>query len=410
MISKESSTNNLCAAQSVVDHCRRIAAFSDEPGAITRTFLSPAMRGCLDYFIAWAQRIGMDGVRVDAAGNFRAVLPGIGNNCLIIGSHLDTVPNAGAFDGVLGVVLGMTIAESLPHDRPLCGFEVVGFSEEEGVRFARPFLGSIGFVDGLNDELLNLRDAAGVTVTQALEAFGLDAAQVAKPQREQADAYLEFHIEQGPVLASLGLPLGIVEAIAGQTRAIVEFIGQANHAGTTPMDLRRDAFCAAAEWALAVERKAQNCAGLVATVGKVLVSPGATNIVPGQAALSLDVRHAQDRIRVNAVEELLVEANEIAARRRVGFESRIQLDQSAVPMNEALVKQVGRAVESTGAQTHRMTSGAGHDAMILAKHLPSGMIFLRSPNGVSHHPAETVLLEDIEAALNAGRYFVENFV
>lgn len=388
----------------VLGHCLQIAKFSDQPGAITRTFLSPAMRACLDYLIAWAQRIGMEQVRVDAAGNFRAVRPGVSKRRLIIGSHLDTVPNAGAFDGVLGVVIGMALAEAFQSEPPPCILEVVGFSEEEGVRFARPFIGSTAFVGGLDHEFLNLQDANGVTVQQAIQAFGIEAE---NPHMDEAAGYLEFHIEQGPVLESLDLPLGVVEAIAGQSRAAVKFIGKANHAGTTPMNLRHDAFCAAAEWTLLVEQTAQKCSGLVATVGSVQVTPCAVNVVPGSAVLSLDLRHASDTVRLSMFDELIRAGRQISARRGVIFESEVRLQQPAVGMDQAMV---ARLLTATGMQGRRMTSGAGHDAMILAKHVPSAMLFLRSPNGLSHHPDETVLSEDVELAFKAGKYFVENFV
>lgn len=384
--------------KTAIDHCRAIAQFTDEPGVITRTFLSPAMRDCLAYLTAWAQRIGMQDIHVDAAGNFHAVRTGAGAERLIIGSHLDTVPNAGAFDGVLGVVLGMMLAETAA---PGCTLEVVGFSEEEGVRFQRPFIGSTAFVHGLNDEFLNLVDSSGITVGEAITAFGLDANAAREPQIQSADAYLEFHIEQGPVLESLALPIALVDAIAGQSRATVEFVGHANHAGTTPMNLRQDAFCAAAEWALLAEKTAQEEAGLVATVGSVKVSPDAVNIVPGSAKLSLDLRHARDSIRLNAFEELLNAGHQIAARRQVEFRCIPRVNQKAVPMNAELT--------AAFSSLHRMTSGAGHDAMIVASRIPSAMIFLRSPGGLSHHPDENVLPEDVEAALAAGHAFIENF-
>ncbi len=356
------------------------------------------MRDCLAYLTAWAQRIGMQDIHVDAAGNFHAVRTGAGAERLIIGSHLDTVPNAGAFDGVLGVVLGMMLAETAA---PGCTLEVVGFSEEEGVRFQRPFIGSTAFVHGLNDEFLNLVDSSGITVGEAITAFGLDANAAREPQIQSADAYLEFHIEQGPVLESLALPIALVDAIAGQSRATVEFVGHANHAGTTPMNLRQDAFCAAAEWALLAEKTAQEEAGLVATVGSVKVSPDAVNIVPGSAKLSLDLRHARDSIRLNAFEELLNAGHQIAARRQVEFRCIPRVNQKAVPMNAELT--------AAFSSLHRMTSGAGHDAMIVASRIPSAMIFLRSPGGLSHHPDENVLPEDVEAALAAGHAFIENF-
>ena len=395
-------------SSSVIEHCRRIARFSDEAQGTTRTFLSPAMRECLAYFQVWAERIGMVDIRSDAAGNFRARMPGSGAKKLVIGSHLDSVPNAGAFDGVLGVAMGMVIVESC-GGAPACGLEIVGFSEEEGVRFHRPFIGSMAFVDGLNDDVLSLVDDAGISVAQAIQGFGLNLEQVSKPQMDRADAYLEFHIEQGPVLESLGVPLGVVDAIAGQTRAKVEFIGQANHAGTTPMNLRHDALCAAAEWTLFVERTAQQTPGLVATVGSFKVAPDAVNIVPGRVLLSLDVRHSEDGIRKTAFDAVIREGGEMAARRSVQFQWTVRVDQMAVPMDAEVTSLIEEAVLSTGAKVHRMTSGAGHDAMITAKHMPSGMIFLRSPSGISHHPDESVMAEDVELALRAGRAFVDNF-
>jgi allantoate deiminase len=398
------------AAQAVVDHCRRIAAFSDESGATTRTFLSPAMRACLEYFSEWARRIGLSEVRVDGAGNFRAVLAGRSKRRLIIGSHLDTVPQAGAFDGVLGVVTGMAIAESFVGEPPECTVEVVGFSEEEGVRFARPFIGSTAFVRGLNQEFLGLADQGGITVQQALSDFGLDVNGLHEPlMNPDSAAYLEFHIEQGPLLESLGLQLGVVEAIAGQTRAVVRFTGRANHAGTTPMYLRLDAFCGAAEWTLAVERVARECPGLVATVGSVQVSPNAGNVVPAQAGLSLDLRHAKDETRLRAFEELQQEGDAIGRRRSLKFSCHVILNQAAVAMDPALVRRAETEVEAVGVAPHRMTSGAGHDAMILAGSIPSAMIFLRSPGGISHQPDEDVSVGDVALALKAGHSFVENF-
>jgi allantoate deiminase len=211
------------------------------------------------------------------------------------------------------------------------------------------------------------------------------------------------------VLESLGLPLGVVDSIAGQTRGMAEFSGQANHAGTTPMALRHDALCAAAEWTLFVEQTAQQTPGLVATVGSFKVAPDAVNIVPGKAVLSLDVRHSQDDIRKTAFDDVIREGGEIAARRGVQFRWTLRVDQAAVPMDAKVTSLIEAAVLSTGAKVHRMTSGAGHDAMITAKHIPSGMIFLRSPGGISHHPDESVMAEDVELALKAGRAFVDNF-
>jgi allantoate deiminase len=213
-------------------------------------------------------------------------------------------------------------------------------------------------------------------------------------------AYLEFHIEQGPVLESLQLLLGVVDAIAGQSRLEVTFEGQTNHAGTTPMKLRRDALTAAARWILEVEQNAAAREGLVATVGRMQVEPNAANVIPGRVKVSLDVRHRSDEIRRGAVCRLMEAATSLGAH----WESR--LDQPAVPMDPALTERLARAVEAAGYPVHHMTSGAGHDAMIVAPHIPSAMLFLRSPGGISHSPEESVLVEDVEAAIGVGEKFL----
>ena len=227
--------------------------------------------------------------------------------------------------------------------------------------------------------------------------FGLTG-QLKSPLLDPATrAYLEFHIEQGPVLEGLGLPLGIVESIAGQSRLSVSFEGQANHAGTTPMAFRKDALAAAAEWIVAVEQ----CADAVATVGSLQITPNATNVIPGSVRASLDVRHASDEKRRAAVEQLLREARRICERRGVQMNVEHRLDQAAVPMDAGLTERLASAAYAAGYPVHRMASGAGHDAMIVAPHVPSAMLFLSSPGGISHHPDESVLLEDVDAALRS---------
>jgi allantoate deiminase len=324
-----------------------------------------------------------------------------------MGSHLDTVPNAGAFDGVLGVVLAIALIEALDGTRWPFDIEIIGFSEEEGVRFGIPFLGSRGLLGRVDDALLRAVDKDGVSVATALREFGLDPAQVGNVLLSPgAFAYLEFHIEQGPLLDHLKQPLGIVKAIAGQARYAVTFSGAANHAGTTPMHLRRDALAGAAEWISTVERMAQSVAGLVATVGAIQSEPRAGNVVPGLVTASLDVRHALDEIRHSATEKLLDHAAAIAKRRNLCFNADLRLDQPAVPMNAALVRALQHAALKTGCDAPLMTSGAGHDAIILAGRIPSVMMFLRSPGGISHHPDESVLVEDVQLALSAGLHFL----
>ncbi len=326
-------------------------------------------------------------VRIDAVGNVRGSYPGFvaGRKRLVIGSHIDTVPDAGAFDGVLGVAIGIGLVSLL--GRVAFPIELIAFSEEEGVRYGVPFIGSRAVVGTVDAELKAL-------IAPAIREFGLDPDDL--PGAELDDdvaAYLEFHIEQGPVLESLGEPLGVVEAIAGQTRMEFRFAGSANHAGTTPMHSRRDALAGAAEWIGCVEREARGTAGLVATVGRIDAEPGAGNVIAGRVVCSLDVRHAEDGVRVGAVERMERAASEIALRRGLAVTWRVLLERGAVRMDAGL---------TSGLAAPRLVSGAGHDAMILAGRIPAAMVFVRSPGGVSHHPDETVRVEDVEAALAAG--------
>ena len=393
-------------ANKVIRYCRDLARCSEEPGRTTRTFLSSPMHDVHHLLGVWMRQIGMD-VRVDAAGNLRAVRPGDSTKKLVIGSHLDTVPNAGAFDGILGVVLGVALVEAIGDSHSGPALEVIGFSEEEGVRFGIPFIGSRAVAGTLDDTILTQ------PVLDAIRAFGLDPAGLpAARLSPETAAYLEFHIEQGPVLESLGLPLGIVDGIAGQSRLTLTFRGRANHAGTTPMSLRNDALVAAADWICQVERFAANQPGLVATVGSIAVEPNATNVIPEIARVSLDVRHSSDETRRSGAAELLSAAQQICDRHGHQEKSSLtyqqRLDQPAVALDARLRETLACAVQSAGYPVYHMTSGAGHDAMILAPHVPSAMLFLRSPGGISHHPDESVIAADVEAAIEVGLRFVRD--
>ena len=387
----------------IIERCQVLARMSETPGAIKRTYLCPAMHDVHRTLSAWMEEAGMD-VSVDAAGNLRGVYGQAGAPPLLIGSHVDTVPDAGAYDGVLGVVLGIALVHALRGRRLKFAIEVVAFSEEEGVRFGVPFIGSRALVGSLDDEVLARRDANGISVAQAMRDFGVG--QASWPVQAGALGYLEFHIEQGPVLHSLGIPLGVVTAIVGQSRFEVTFRGEANHAGTTPMHVRRDALAAATRWTSLVERTARVTPGVVATVGALHVYPGAVNVVPGEARASLDVRHADDGVRHAVTGRLRCAAEKIGGQRNVAVEWRQQLDQAAVACDPGLSAMLARAVQAIS-PVHRMTSGAGHDAMIVAAIAPIAMLFLRSPGGISHHPAESVYAADIDAALAAGMAFLE---
>jgi allantoate deiminase len=387
-----------------MDRCRRLACFSEDLAATRRTFLSPPMRNCHREIARWMERLEAQ-VSVDAAGNFRGFYPAEQSSAprLILGSHLDTVPNAGAYDGVMGVVLAVALLEALEGRKLPFGIEVVGFSEEEGVRFGTPFIGSRALVGTLDDELLSRQDENCISVREAIQQFGLNPEEIPRASiNPDTLAYIEFHIEQGPVLEELGYPLGIVEAIAGQSRLEFTFLGHANHAGTTPMHLRHDAMAAAAEWIGAVEREAKAVPGAVATVGKLEVKHAAPNVIAGELHLTLDVRHRSDEIRNRIVSGLILKAEEICNRRGLAFRHSVSLSQAAVPMNEFLINEIDRAVQKIGCVPHRMISGAGHDAMILAEKIPTAMVFLRTPGGRSHDPAEAVAPEDLGKAIECG--------
>jgi allantoate deiminase len=353
--------------------------------------------------------LGAD-VKIDTAGNLRGLYAGAESTAprLLLGSHLDTVPNAGAYDGVLGVVLAVALLEALDGRRLPFAIEVLGFSEEEGVRFGTPFIGSRALVGRVDHELLDRQDARGISVRRAIEDFGLNAREIPQAAlRNDILGYVEFHIEQGPVLETLKRPLGVVDAIAGQSRLEFTFVGRANHAGTTPMHLRRDAIAGAAEWIGAVEREANKIPGLVATVGKVEARPGATNVIAGEAQMTLDVRHGLDDVRTRAVDNLIREAEEIAGRRGLSVSQNVMLSQPAVAMDPFLIDEIEHAIRETGCEPHRMVSGAGHDAMILAEKVPAAMIFLRTPGGISHDPAESVTVEDVAKALECGLHLLD---
>jgi allantoate deiminase len=397
-------------AARVMDHCRQIAQMTEEPGRTTRRFLSPPMRDAHAFLRARMEGLGLS-VQVDAAGNLRGLWTPTEDARLILGSHVDTVPDAGAFDGVLGVVMALEwvqIAQELNLPLPI---EVIAFSEEEGVRFGVPFLGSRAVASRFDPALLALKDAQGLTMERVLRDFGLDPAKLGDAAITGAiRGFVEIHIEQGPVLESEDLSLAAVTAISGQTRMTLEFRGQANHAGTTPMHLRRDALAGAAEWIAAVESLARQTQDLVATVGAVGVEPNAGNVVPGTARVSLDVRHAHDKIRVSAVTRLLESAETIAKRRRLQLEVKRQLDQSAVAMDERLTAYLAESIEAAGLPPKCMFSGAGHDAMVMATRMPAAMLFLRSPGGISHHPAETVREQELVAALEIASSFLSRIV
>jgi allantoate deiminase len=395
-------------AEQIVARCRELAAITDVPGETTRTFLSPATRHAQALVTRWMEQAGL-AVQIDVIGNLRGLSPAVGPKHapsrprLLIGSHLDTVINAGAFDGALGILLALALV-ALAGELSFA-IEIVAFSEEEGVRFRQPFLGSLALTG--ESVPVTVTDSEGISLAQALEQYGHTptAPALLSPA---VFSYLEFHIEQGPVLEAEGRPLAAVSAIAGQTRLRLRFTGQANHAGTTPMRLRHDALAAAAEWIVAVETCALVVSGLVATVGSIKAVPDLGNVVPGEFAATLDLRHADDAVRHHALKRLTDAAHAASSRRGVTCAIEPVLDQPAVAMDPALTEALVRAAAACGYDATPIASGAGHDAMILARRVPAAMLFLRTPGGLSHHPDEAVLPEDIEAALATGLAFLQS--
>jgi allantoate deiminase len=396
-------------ASRAIAECKRIAGMSEEPGRTTRRFLTPPVRDVHALLRARMDALRMT-VNVDAVGNLRGIWrpPNAPVKWLLLGSHIDTVPNAGAFDGVLGVALALELAELAQDLNLRLPLEVIAFSEEEGIRFGVPFIGSRAVAGRFDPTLLALEDGDGVNLDNAIRAFELDPDRIEEAAiGPDVLAFFELHIEQGPVLEADGLSVAVVTSIVGQTRLTIQFAGQANHAGTTPMHLRRDALAGAAEFVSAVEARAKNTEGLVATVGRLELEPNAGNVIPGVVRLACEVRHAQDAVRKEAIDALLEQAKSIAGRRGLELECRHQMDQPAVPMDERLTAVLAEAVAAAGLPLEHMPSGAGHDAMVMAARVPTAMLFLRSPGGISHHPEETVLEVDVEAALKVGREFLK---
>jgi len=340
-------------------------------------------------------------VRIDAIGNIVGHYPGVSAETLVIGSHLDTVPNAGKYDGVLGVMLAIAAVESLAGKKLPFAIDVIGFSEEEGVRFAMPYLGSRAVAGTFDESFLQLKDADGTSLNDAIAQFGVDPREIpsASFRNRKIIGFIEAHIEQGPVLEGLNLPVGVVEAIAGQSKLTLIFTGRAGHAGTVPMNRRRDALAAAAEFIVEVEEIGKNIPGLVATVGQIFCLPGATNVIPANVKCSLDVRHAEDSTRSAVLAKIVDAGKSLAQRRQIDFRIDGRSDQPAVPMDRQISAFLAGAVKEQGISVHRLPSGAGHDAAIMAALCPVAMLFLRNPGGISHHPDESVLAGDVEIAL-----------
>jgi allantoate deiminase len=382
-----------------------LAADTDEPGRISRFFLTPSHRKAIERVSGWMREAGMT-VTLDAAANVvgryaasRADAPTV-----LIGSHVDTVRDAGRYDGSLGIIAAIEAVARLNDvgRRLPFAIEVLAFGDEEGVRFPATLTGSRAIAGCFDPSSLAARDRDGVSVTEALSAFGCDPGAIPALARPPEDVlgFLELHIEQGPVLQSLDLPVGLVSAIAGATRAEFFVEGTAGHAGATPMNLRRDAFAAAAEMAMAIEATARARRDVVATIGQIAIEPGGVNVIPGAARFSLDLRSPTDAERDSAFAAITAACEAIAQRRNVGLRVATRHQSAAAPCDPALTAALADAIAHRGLAVHRQPSGAGHDAMVFPPRIPMAMLFVRCKDGISHNPAESITAADAEIAVD----------
>ena len=395
-----------------VERCRALgqAPFSDMAGGLYRGWLSPAHRASVAQVAAWMEAAGMT-THVDGAANLIGRYPGTGNGPpLIIGSHIDSVRDGGVYDGPLGVMLGIECVAALHAANRQMPFaiEVMAFGDEEGSRFPAAMLTSKALA-GLLDAVPDMADAQGVALGQALGEWGLSPQTLLAARHPGAIAYLEAHIEQGPVLEAEGLALGVVTGIAAQVRYEVTVLGLAGHAGTSAMPLRRDALAGSAEMILAVERIAQaDASDLVATVGRIEAAPGAVNVIAGQVRFTIDVRAGEATQRDRAAAAILAEIAAIATRRGLRASHRLIHDLPPSPCDPALMAQLEAALVAAGHAPRRLVSGAGHDAMNLAHLAPTAMLFIRCRDGISHNPAEHVEPADAQGALAVMLGFIDN--
>ncbi|QGZ41395.1 allantoate deiminase/N-carbamoyl-L-amino-acid hydrolase [Pseudoduganella flava] len=405
----------LAYGPAIMQWAEELAQWSDDADGLTCAYMTDAHRKTAARLAEWMREAGMQ-VTIDAVGNVVGRYPSDvpGAKTLITGSHYDTVRNGGKYDGRQGILLPLAIVRDLHARGEKLPFhlEVIGFAEEEGVRYRSTFLGSNAVTGRFDVSLLDAVDADGVTMRAALQAAGHDTNAIAGIARNADDvlAYVEVHIEQGPVLLERGLPLGVVTAIAGSSRYLVELTGVASHAGTTPMAMRKDAAAAAAEIVLLVEQRCGRQPALVGTVGQLAVPNGSVNVVPGACRLSLDIRAAEDAVRLAAVKDVLDGIAAICTRRGIEYALEPIVQAPAAPCAPWLMDQLGAAVERSGLPRFDLLSGAGHDAMAMAALTDVAMLFTRCGNGgISHNPLETMTADDADIAATVLLDFLRRF-
>jgi allantoate deiminase len=403
---------DLAAGRQLMARLEAFAEYTDEPRRLTRLFLSDAHRNAARAFIAWCGETGLE-AKIDAAGNVVARYEGrrAGAPALMLGSHIDTVRDAGRYDGNYGALAALAVVESLSarDERLDHAIEIVAFGDEEGVRFPTTLTGSRALAGNYPQDVLDQKDADGVLMRDALVSFGGDPQRTGLLRRSNVVAFVEAHIEQGPTLEADGLPVGVVTAINGATRLEVVVDGVAGHAGATPMNLRYDALTAAAEMALAIEERARREPDLVATVGRLEAWPGAANVIPGHVQFSIDLRAPSDLNRVSALADVETRISAIAATRGVRVSIAKSHEAGAYACDPNIVAGLKMAVEAIGVPRRLLPSGAGHDTMAMGKLCPAGMLFVRCKGGVSHNPLESITVEDCAIGLKALIQFARDF-
>ena len=410
-----SEKNPSSLGDEIVARIDQLAAISETPEHLARIFLTEEHRKAADLILSWMREAGMS-AHLDAIGNvcgrYEGERPGL--PALMLGSHYDTVRDAGRWDGPLGVITAIACVADLNRRGKRLPFaiEIVGFADEEGVRFASTLLGSRAVAGTFDESVLNTSDRAGISMRDALIAFGLDPDHIGKAARVRREllGYVELHIEQGPVLEQKALPVGVVSAISGATRLAASLTGFAGHAGTVPMPLRRDAQAGAAECIVAIEQFCRSDeAGLVGTVGYINAMPGATNVIPGKVSFTMDIRSQSDMHRKRAVADIVRQIEAIAKRRELALQIDVTHENRSVPCAPWLKAQIAEAVAAEGHTVFELPSGAGHDGMAMVDVADIGMIFVRCRGGISHNPAEHVELADADTGARVLLRFVENF-
>lgn len=408
-------TDHLQRAEKILQRINELAAISEDESFIVRTYGTPAFITGRNKVEQWMKETGLQ-TQVDNIGNIRARL--LSNNpkakTFVIASHIDTVVNAGKFDGPLGILMGLDLLEQLSHSKTALPFhiELIGFCDEEGVRFHTTYLGSKVVTGSFDNSILDAKDERGISLQEVIEGMHGNVNELSKDAIAKGNwlGYFEIHIEQGPVLYEKNIPVGLVNAIAGQCRAGLVFNGELGHAGTVPMNMRKDALACAAEFILAVEKFAAGKTNLVATVGKLHIINSASNVIPGEVITSLDLRSANETILASSYEAIKKITEDICNKRSIVLEWSLVQQTKPVICDKAMNDLLKQSIRSAGFETIELVSGAGHDAVPVSKVSPVSMLFVRCFKGISHNPLENVELKDIEAAIKVSDTFIQQII